>query len=474
MSQVWELGLVEAAAVIAEGSLTAEVATRVALERLDTIGRTLNAVVQLDSERALEAAWRTRSKKCGLLAGVPLAHKDLFYRDGRRSTCGSIILRDFMPDTTATVLSRLDAAGAIDVGTLHLAEFAVSPTGYNKHYGHGRNPWNREYCPGGSSSGSGASVSARLVSAALGTDTGGSVRHPAAMCGVVGVKPTNGLVSNYGVMPLVPSFDCVGPLTRSARDAARMLTVIAGPDPNDGATMMAPTRNYEADLVGDAKGLTIAVPQEYYRDGADPEVSALLDASLRVLSDAGARIVQTSVLDMALVNALAALVLGVEAATLHRQWLRERPNDYADQVRARIEPGLFYPATRYAEAMMMRGKIAGEWIASAMGDADMVHIPTIPVPVPSIAESTKGNPAEVASMIARVTHCTRGINYLGLPSVAVPCGFTANGLPASFQLVGRPFAEPLLLRAADAYQQRTDWHRRIPPIAAEPPANTSS
>lgn len=476
MTEVWDLGLVETAAAIANGALTSEAATQAALDRLLTIGKSLNAVVRIEPELALEAARRfdrVGGSRNGLLAGVPLAHRDLFYRAGRPCAGGSIILRDHVPNTTATVLSRLDAAGAIDLGTLHLAEFAVSPTGYNKHYGHGRNPWNPEYCSGGSSSGSGASVAARLVPAALGTDTGGSVRHPAAMCGVVGVKPTNGLVSNHGVMPLVPSFDCVGPLTRSARDAARMLSVIAGPDPNDGATMMASARDYESGLTGDAKGLTVAVPHEYYREGADPDVLALLDASLQVLSDAGARIVRTSVPDMALVNALAGLMLGVEAATLHREWLRERPHDYADQVRARIEPGLLYPATRYAEALMMRGTIAREWLAAAMGDADMVHLPTIPVPVPSIAESTRGSPADVAMMIARVTHCTRGINYLGLPSIAVPCGFASNGLPASFQLVGRPFAEPVLLRAADAYQRRTDWHKRVPPLAAAPvqPAN---
>jgi aspartyl-tRNA(Asn)/glutamyl-tRNA(Gln) amidotransferase subunit A len=170
---------------------------------------------------------------------------------------------------------------------------------------------------------------------------------------------------------------------------------------------------------------------------------------------------------MSTINALTLLVLGVEAATLHRKWLAERPQDYAEQVRARIEPGLFYPATRYAEALMMRGAIAREWLDAAMGGADFVHIPTIPVPVPSIEASMRGTSVDVAATIGRVTHCTRAINYLGLPSIAVPCGFTQNGLPASFQLVGRPYAEGLLLRAADTYQRVTDWHRRVPPIRGE-------
>lgn len=470
MSNIWELGVAETADAIASGAITAERATAVALERLERIGPALNATVRIERESALEAARRVDQGRrsnapLGPLAGVPMAHKDLFYRAGRPSLCGSIIRRGFVPDVTATVLRRLDAAGAIDLGTLHLAEFAVSPTGFNQHYGHGRNPWNADYCPGGSSSGSGAAVGGRLVPCALGTDTGGSIRHPSAMCGVVGLKPTSGLVSAYGLMPLSTTLDCVGPLARSARDVARVMSVIAGPDPDDGATALARRRDYEQALTGELRGLTIAVPQDYYREPVSSDVAAPLDASLDVLRDAGARIVRTKAPDMALVNALMLVVLGVEAATLHRRWLQQRPQDYAEQVRLRIETGLFYPATRYAEALMLRGQITREWLAAAMGEADLVHIPTLPIPVPSIAESTRGSAAEIAATIGRVTHCTRAVNYLGLPSLATPCGFAANGLPASFQLVGRPYAEPLLLRVADAYQRATDWHRRVPPLA---------
>lgn len=471
MTDIWELGVAETAEAIAQGAVTAERATAVALDRLERIGPKLNATVRVERDAALEAARdvdraRARGATLGSLAGVPMAHKDLFYRAGRPSLCGSIIRRGFVPDVTATVLRRLDAAGAVDAGALHMAEFAVSPTGFNKHHGHGRNPWNPDYCSGGSSSGSGAAVGGRLVAAALGTDTGGSIRHPAAMCGVVGLKPTNGLVSSHGLMPLSPTLDCVGPLARSARDAARILSVIAGPDPDDGATALSPARDYEAALTGSLAGLTIAVPQDYYLDTVAPDVATLLGASLDVLREAGARIVQTRAPDMALVNALTLVVLGVEAAALHCKWLQERPQDYADQVRVRIEAGLFYPATRYAEALMMRAAMAREWLDAAMGDADLVHIPTLPVPVPSIAESTEGSAADIAAMIGRVTHCTRAVNYLGLPSIAVPCGFAANAMPASFQLVGRPYAEPLLLRAADAYQRLTPWHRQVPPVAA--------
>jgi aspartyl-tRNA(Asn)/glutamyl-tRNA(Gln) amidotransferase subunit A len=460
--------LVEVAAAIADGAVTSETVTLEALDRLAALGPRFNATVLIDRDGALTAARamdraRSAGQPLGPLGGVPLAHKDLFYRAGRNCQCGSLIRRDFVPEHTATVLNRLDGAGALDLGTLHMAEFALSPTGYNGHVGHGRNPWHVDHCSGGSSSGSGAAVAARLIFAALGSDTGGSIRHPAAMCGVTGVKPTHGLVSLHGVMPLAPSLDTVGPLARSARDAARVLTVIAGPDPHDGITATAPRRDYEASLTGEVAGLRIAVPRAYYHSAATDEIIRLLDDSVAVLREAGATIIETGVPDMALVNALMQLVMSVEAAALHRRWLIERPQDYADQVRARIEPGLAYPATRYAEALMMRGAIAREWVATAMGDADCVHLPTLPVPVPTIAETTIGSTADVAAKIAQVTHCTRGINYLGLPSVAVPCGFTAGALPVSFQLVGRLYDEALLLRVADAYQRRTDSHRRLPP-----------
>ncbi len=462
------LGVVEAAEAVSSGAVSAEALALTALERLELIGPRFNAVVALDAERALEAARavdlaRARGDALGPLAGVPLAHKDLFYRAGRPCAGGSLIRRDFVPDVTASVLERLDAAGALDLGRLHLAEFALSPTGFNAHDGHGRNPWSLDHCSGGSSSGSGAAVAARLVSAALGSDTGGSIRHPAAMCGITGLKPTHGLVPMFGAMPLSPSLDTLGPLARSARDIARLMSVIAGPDPRDASTVSAPVRDYEAALNGDLGGRTIAVPLGYYRDAATPEILALLDESLRVLREAGARIVETRAPDMATLNAMMQLVMGVEAATLHRRWLKERPQDYGAQVRARILPGFSYPATRYAEALMLRAKLAQDWMAHAMAGADMVHIPTLAVPVPTIAETTQGDPADVAAAIGRVTHCTRAINYVGLPALSLPCGFTGSGLPAAFQLVGRPFGEDVLLQAGEAYQRITDHHLRIPP-----------
>jgi aspartyl-tRNA(Asn)/glutamyl-tRNA(Gln) amidotransferase subunit A len=461
--------LTEAAAAVARGETTSVELTSAAIERAKKLGPALNCIAALDAEEALAAAEkadrdRNAGKAAGKLHGVPLAHKDLFYRKGKVVACGSKIRKDFVASTTATALKRLEAAGAITVGALHMAEFAFSPTGYNEHYGHVRNPWNTSHVPGGSSSGSGAAVAAGIVSGSLGTDTGGSLRHPAAMCGLTGLKPTLTRVSRAGVMPLSHSLDCVGPLARTARDCARLMEVVAGADPGDPTASGRPVPRYEAALDGNAKGLRVAVPRAYYYDAVAPEIKKCLDESLAALRGIGASLVQVEVPDMGLINTLAHVLMAVEAATIHRKWLATRRDDYADQVRSRIEPGLFYPATRYCEALGMRAALTREYLDKALKNADVLHLPAIPIPVPTIEETTKGSPADVARVIGTVGHCTRGINYLGLPAITVPCGFDSRGLPVAFQLVGRPFAEARLLRASDAYQRVTDWHKRTPAL----------
>jgi aspartyl-tRNA(Asn)/glutamyl-tRNA(Gln) amidotransferase subunit A len=464
---VIEAGLIEAARAVERGEVTSEALTRECLDRLESRGRDLNAVITLDREAALETARardveRAAGRSRGPLHGVPLAHKDLFYRKGRRSTYGSPIRDSFVPDETATVLSRLDAAGAVDLGTLSLSEFAFSPTGYNRHFGHARNPWNDDHVPGGSSSGSAIAVADRMVFAALGTDTGGSIRHPAAACGVTGLKPTVTRVSRHGAGPLSHSLDCIGPIARSAADCARLVSVIAGRDGRDPTSSTLPVPDHEGALDGSLAGLRIAVPHSYYRDGLDREVERLVDDSIEVLKERGAAIVATATPDMDLVNTLGQVVMAVEAAAIHRPWLRDRREDYAEVVRSRIEPGLFISSTRYVEALSLRRAVLCEFLETAFAGADLVHLPALTVPVPTIAETTGPDGAHASRTLAALTHCTRGINYLGLPAVSIPAGFTSNGLPCAFQLVGRPFAEAMLLRAADAYQRDTQWHRTAP------------
>ena len=454
------LGLTEMATAIAEGSVTSVAATQACLDALDTTGRRFNAVVSLRRDQALEAARaadqaRSQGRSLGPLHGVPMAHKDLFYRKGEISIGGTLIRKDFVAPVTATVIERLDQAGAIDLGRLHMAEFAMSPTGYNIHHGHGLNPWSVAHCPGGSSSGSGIAVAARLIPAALGTDTGGSIRHPAAMCGVFGLKPTWGLVPTTGVMPLSHSLDVVGPMTRSPEDAALLMDVLT-----------ARGTYYRERCSGSgkesAKALKLAVVGGHYRAQTRPDIEAALVDAAKVIAELGVAITHTTGPDLALAHAGAHVLMTVEAATLHRHWLETRPGDYAPQVRGRIEPGLTYPATRYVEALAMRADVTRAWLDQAMGDADFALIPALAQGVPTIAETTDGDPASVAAAIARCTLSTRAINYLGLPSASILCGFDPSGLPIAFQLVGRPYSEGLILRLSALYSQATAWNLKHP------------
>ncbi len=469
MNELETLDLVGMADAIATSQVSARDAVAWSLSRLETTGRALNAVFRIDAEAATARARELDERQAhgslvGPLHGVPLAHKDLFGIAGRESHAGSLILKGHVASRTAWAVERLDAAGQVNVGSLHMAEFALSPTGFNGHYGHGLNPWSPTHACGGSSSGSGIAVAARLVFGSLGTDTAGSIRHPAAMCGVTGLKPTARRVSLAGVLPLAHSLDCVGPMAQSARDCARLLALIAQHDPDDGASTTVAPSDYEAALDGDLRGLRIGVPKAYYRDDLDPEVAAALEESLDVLRARGARLVAVDVPDVALVNAMAQLVMGVEAATLHRRWIETRPQDYAEQVRLRIDPGFAYSAVRYVEALSLRAHLTREYLRTCFAGCDIVHLPTLCVQTPTIAETTEGDAAAVMQVISRVTHATRGVNYLGLPAISIPAGLSTTGLPLAFQLIGRPFDEALVLKTADAFQRETDWHRRRPPL----------
>jgi aspartyl-tRNA(Asn)/glutamyl-tRNA(Gln) amidotransferase subunit A len=355
------------------------------------------------------------------------------------------------------VLTRLDAAGAIEIGHLNMAEFAMGPTGHNEHYGRCRNPWNPEHITGGSSSGSGAAVAAGLVFGALGSDTGGSVRLPAAACGVVGIKPTLGRVSRYGAMPLSQSLDCIGVLARSVGDCARVLSLIAGPDPHDGMASRRPAPDYERGLDGAAQagalaGVRIGVPTRYYFDDIDPEVAELIADSRRMLEKRGAKLVDVPVGDHGALNDFSNAVLWPEAAGLHLQWLRERPQDYAKQSRARLLVGLGIPATLYGEALRARASLLGEVLRDTFAQCDVLHMPVLRRPVPTAAETDVGGGAAMQQVLGQIVANTRPFNFLGLPGLSVPIGLTRNGLPQAMQLVARPFREDLLFSVGAAYE----------------------
>ena len=455
------LTLTELAAAIGARKVSSLEATENCLAGLERHGPALNCVAGIEPEAALEAARAADAELAagrarGALHGVPLAHKDMFYRAGRVSACGSRILADFVPEVTSTALMRLDRAGALDIARLNMVEFALGTTGHNEITGAVRNPWNPAHVTGGSSSGPGAAVAARLVYGALGSDTGGSIRLPAAACGLVGVKPTFGRVSRYGAMPLSFTLDTVGPLARSVADAALILQTIAGPDPNDPTTGSEPVPDYLSDLEAGVRGLRIATPENYFYDPVDAEVAALARASLEVFAALGAEIVPVEMpASIELGNPLTMLILAVEGVAFHGRWLEERRADYGRQTLGRLLPGLLYPAKRYVEALSLRRKVVDELREAVFERADVLHTPVWPFPLPTIEESDLAANPGFTEFIAATGHCSRPVNYAGLPGVSVPAGFTANGLPSAFQLVGRPFDEALLLRAARAYERET-------------------
>jgi aspartyl-tRNA(Asn)/glutamyl-tRNA(Gln) amidotransferase subunit A len=462
------MSLIEVADAIRARRLSSLEVTRACLARIERLDERLNCFIALEAEAALgEAAARdaelARGNLRGALHGVPLAHKDMFYRPGAVSTGGSEIRRNWRAERHATVLRRLEAAGAVNLGRLNMSEFAAGPTGHNKFYGACRNPWNPRHMTGGSSSGSGAAVAARLVYGALGSDTGGSIRMPASANGVVGLKPTYGRVSRFGAMPRAWSLDHVGPLARSAGDCALLSGIIAGADPQDPSASAAPVPDYLASLAAGIKGWRVGVPHEEGYAGVAPEVRDSLAASLEVLRSLGARLVPVRLPDLSLAYQVADTIIKCEAATIHRRWLGERSQDYSDHVRSRIEAGLLIPATRYIEALSLRATLLADFLAQVMAEIDVLHLPALPLPVPTLAESdVEGTGEAVLALVAQLSRFTRPFNLLGLPALSVPCGFSASGLPLGCQLVGKPFAEAALFTVAHSYQQATDFHIKSP------------
>ncbi len=461
-----ELTLAEAAKAIAARRLSSEEATRATLDKLAAADKAYNSVIAVDEETAIAAAKAAdeaaaHGADTGPLHGVPLAHKDMFYRAGRLSTFGSRVCQDHRPDHTATVLSRLDDAGAIDLGRLHMAEFAFNPTGHNEIIGDCRNPWDRRRIPGGSTSGGASALAARAIYGTLGSDTAGSIRVPAAMCGLTGLKPTYGRVSRYGAMPLSFTLDHVGPLARTARDCALLLQAIAGADTNDATAAAVPVPDYRAGLEAPVAGVRIGVPERFYCDDMDADVAAAIEESLRIYSDLGAEIVPVAVPDANPINLLTQIVARSEGATAHAAWMRERYDRYSEGVRSRIAMGFAIPAVSYLEAVNLRYRYLDELLAEVFSRVDILHMPTSPVAAPTL-EDTAPDAAEMPRFLGLITRNMRPFNYTGLPAISLPCGFTEGRLPIGMQLVGRPFDEGRLLNLAHLYQRETDWHRRRP------------
>lgn len=452
----------ELAPRLASAELSPIELTEVVLARVARYNPVLNAYITVTEQHAREAAHAAASairagNYLGPLHGIPIAVKDLFATRGVRTTFGSQVYADWVPDYDAAAVERLRNAGAVLIGKTNLHELAYGTTSANAHYGPVRNPWNTACHPGGSSGGSAAAVAAGLAWAALGSDTGASIRQPAACCGIVGLKPTFGRVSKFGALPLAWSMDHVGPMARTVRDCALLLQVLAGYDTRDPGCVRRVVPDFLARLPDDIRGCRVGIARDYFFEDCEPEIVTAVEQSLQVLRDLGASIENIVLPDMRAALAAGALIIAVEAASYHAADLRERAQAFSSELQAALELGGYYSGIQYVQAQRMRRKL-GEQLHQAMRGFDALAMPTSPVPATEIAN----DPAGHARLRSRNT---LPFDFISLPAISVPCGFTKTGLPIGLQLVGQAFAEARVLQLAHAYEQASAWHTRHPQLA---------
>ena len=438
------------------------------LNRIESLEPILNSFITLLADQAMEAA-RQAEKEIqagryrGPLHGIPLGLKDLFYTKGIRTTSGSKIFDTFIPNVDGTVVTKLKEAGTILLGKLNMHPFAYGPTGENQEYGHMHNPWNPELITGGSSGGSGSAATSGQCTLTMGSDTGGSVRIPAALCGLVGLKPTYGRVSRYGLTPLAWSQDHVGPMARSVKDCALAMNAIAGYDPNDPTSMDAPVPDYSRTLTGEIRGLRIGVPKEYFEIPIDSRVKEQFWKAMGRLGELGAVISEVSWPMFHDSMAIASTIQMSEATAYHSDLIKAHGPRIYPPVRLRLEAGFFISAIDYIQAQRARALFYHQSLR-LFEKVDLLAGPTVPVTAFKIGlDKVKVGQANVGA-ISLLTQYTRPFNLNGFPAITLPCGFSDDGLPIGLQLAGRPFEEEMVLRLAHAYEASTDWHLRRPRI----------
>jgi len=441
---------------------------RACLDRIDAVNPRVNAFITVTGDQAVREARRAEheigaGRYRGPLHGVPYAVKDLVATKGIRTTNGSRTTSNWIPDYESTVSARLNEAGAILVGKLNLLEFAMG-SGRHGLAGPTRNPWDLSYSPSGSSSGSGAALAAHMVPLAVGSDSGGSIRNPAKSCGVVGLKPTYGRVSRFGVTTLSWSLDHVGPMARTVADAARMLQAMAGADPRDPASAAARVPEYSKALTGNIHGLRMGVPTEHFFEHVHPETEAALRQALSKLRDLGAALVDVKVRNAALCGAVSSAILNTEAAVFHEKRLKEQADLFSPLVRERLEAATFTTAIDYIKAKRMRTVLMEE-MRRVFQTCDVLMLPSGNA-APKL-EDEIGDTDAPADPPAPPRPDTYNIaNLTGIPAIVLPCGFSAGppALPLGIQFCAKPFDEAVLFRVGHAYQSATDWHRRRPPL----------
>jgi aspartyl-tRNA(Asn)/glutamyl-tRNA(Gln) amidotransferase subunit A len=476
--------LVELGAGLRQGEYSSEELTRACLDRVAVLDPPLNSIITLTGEQALQAARdadaRIRSGKAGPLTGIPYAHKDIFCTKGVRTSCGSRMLDNFIAPYDATVTRQLNAAGAVMIGKTNMDEFAMGSSNETSFYGPVSNPWDSETVPGGSSGGSAAAVAARLVPVSTGTDTGGSIRQPAALCGITGLKPTYGRVSRYGMIAFASSLDQAGPFARTAEDAALMLGAMAGFDPRDSTSVERAVDDYTGGLGDSLEGLKIGLPMEFFGEGLDSTVAVAVEAALDEYRKLGADITEISLPNSQLAVPTYYVVAPAECssnlsrfdgvrfgyratdpADLEDLYKRSRGEGFGAEVKRRIMIGTYALSAGYYDAYYLKAQQARRLIREdfmrAFEQVDVIMGPTSPSVAFRLAEKSNDPVTMYLSDIYTIA-----VNLAGLPGMSIPAGFAAD-MPVGLQLIGNYFEEARLLNAAHRYQQVTDWHERIPP-----------
>ncbi|KKB37874.1 amidase [Bacillus thermotolerans] len=443
--------------------------TKAVLDHAESQNESINAYISFTRKQAEETAKQMDKELSagnyrGMYHGIPMAIKDNLYFKNEVTTMASNIHKDFVSDYDATIISKMREAGIVFTGKLNMHEYAWGITTNNPHYGACRNPWDLEKIPGGSSGGSGAAVAADMSVASLGTDTAGSIRIPSSACGIVGLKPTHGRVSKYGCFPLSWSLDHIGPMTKTVKDAAGLLEIIAGFDPNDPTSVNAPVDRYVEKLTGNVKNLVIGVNEEYFFNNVDAEVEKLVRAGIQALVDQGAKVKEVSIPALRHAEYAEMITILTEAATIHHKNLQERPEDFGDDIRLLFELGELPSAVDYLQAQQLRRQIKLDF-QKAFEEVDVLIAPTLPIIAPKIGEDLADLNGQKVDLIDHIIRFTGPGNLTGLPALTVPCGLV-NGMPAGLQIIGNVLEEGTVLNAGYAFEQTNPMKGRKPGFAS--------
>lgn len=478
--ELYKLTAFETVQLIRKKEISPEEVVSSLLDRIKAHDSKINGFISFNPDEIIEELGRIKTLTKGRLYGIPLAVKDNICIEGRYATCGSKILKDFAPPYSATVVERLRQDGAIILGRANMDEFAFGSSCETSCYGPTKNPWDLRRIPGGSSGGSVALVAADESLMALGSDTGGSIRQPAALCGVVGLKPTYGRVSRYGLIAFASSLDQIGPITKDVRDCALLLNTIAGYDPKDSTSVNAPVPDYTKSLINDIKGLRIGIPKEYFIEGIDPEVKGSVEDAIKFLKKLGARVDEVSLPHTEYAVSTYYIIAPAEASSnlarfdgvqyglqekgrIMDMYKETRARGFGNEAKRRIILGTYvlssgYYDAYYLKALKLRTKMKQDFDI-VFKDFDCIVAPTSPTPAFRIGEKIDDPLAMYLSDALTIP-----ANLTGIPGISIPCGFTKNSLPIGLQILAKPFNEEMLLRVAYTFQENTDFHRRRPEL----------